>query len=311
MIKTIIIFNLCFITFTQAGLIDAVKKFLTEEYYMSESEESSEESAVVEEEPQEKLEQSTIIEEESSSLTSSTLQMCDETINKYLENIIKQAHEKTENLLPKIINEHSNPIFWPVILKAALKKQALNNKDFLWLLNKNNKYRDEILKIIFSLNEDFSYLFSEVDILKEHYFSDSVLNRMNANSYNEKQNLLVYLIENSNIDLFKQVLDKFKSLFDAVDKVQCATRRELVNNKYEEVSYTILQWLLRKEQIYVKTSAYAYSKSGNYVLAAKVIIDYLIKNNISTNNPDFKLLATTLFQEKDLSLEEFNKLKFD
>ena len=121
----------------------------------------------------------------------------------------------------------------------------------------------------------------------------------------------MHLIEVSEIDLFKQALDNFKSLFNRLDKGQCVTRTELVNNEYQEVSYTVLQWLLRKEQIYVKTSSYAHKKSGNYVLAAKVIIDYLIKNNISTNNPDFKLLATTLFQEKDLSLEDFEQLKFD
>lgn len=309
MIKTIIIASLFFTTFLYSGILDNIKNFfdisIEEDYAEEISEESisSEESSLCEEQKQEEEKEETKL-----NLTNSTLQLCDITINDYIENLINQAVEDKEALLSKIIQEHKNEAFWPLLVKAALKKRALSTKDFLWVLDENNTNKNKLLDIFFSLDEDFSYLFEEINIPKEHYLSTSLLTYMRVDSHNEKQNLLVYLIENSHHKIFFKLLIKFPNLFSIMNTQKNVIREEFKNGSYEEKSYTFFEWILRKEQIYLKLSSYAHKKSNNYVITGQNIIKFLLEQNIIIDNKNLQLIATVLLQEQSISLEEFNKL---
>ena len=308
MIKTIIIASLFFTTFLYSGILDNIKKFFDisiEDYEEEISEESinSEESNLCEEQKQEEEKEETKL-----NLTNSTLQLCDITINDYIENLINKALEDKEALLPKIIQEHKNETFWPLLIKAALKKQALSTKDFLWVLDENNTNKNKLLDIFFSLEEDFSYLFKEVNIPKEHYLSTSLLTYMRVDSHNEKQNLLVYLIENSYHEIFFKLLIKFPNLFSIMNIQKNIIREEFKNGSYEERSYNFFEWILRKEQIYLKLSSCAHKKSNNYVITGQNIIKFLLEKSILIDNKNLQLIATILLQEQSISLEDFNKL---
>lgn len=266
-------------------------------------------------------------------LTKSIIMSNNQGVSGLFEEISVKDTEQNKTLLEKIFF-NAQPSILHSLIFHGFEKNFFKVADFIWaieqysnlsvdekkseqtplklLLNSNHKNASDILFKMLDAVE-----IQKVVTLSNHGLYNTGISMVtsltsyiaNPASKDERWNILVFIIENGYFDVLTMLVDKFPNTIKELLEKKSVSRSELNNNNtYESKEYTVLEWLMRKDERYIQSSRKASAKNNYYAQAAKIFA----KKNLTlgaekVKNASWNRLISILYVQQDINLQEHNE----